>query len=102
MIDYSEIEKTLIESEANYDTSFAALSKLAPLYCALLYKQMYGRADRIQAEPLNVSGDSEFLQAVDGENNVAIFAILDELMTTLQTIQPRLYDAVLRKLQTVE
>ena len=49
-----------------------------------------------------LGGDSEILQAVAVKNDVAIFAMLDELMTTLQTIQPRLYDAVLRKLQAVE
>lgn len=65
MIDYSEIEKTLLESEANYDTSFAALTKIAPLYCAMLYKMFSSKTAVSQPEPLDVSGDSDFLSKVN-------------------------------------
>lgn len=102
MIDYSEIEKTLLEAESNYDTSFAALSKIAPLYCAMLYKQLAGKSSQAHPEPLTVSGDSEFLTAVADKNSVEIFAVMDELMESVRAICPRLYEATMRKLESIE
>lgn len=96
MIDYTEIEKTLIESEANYDTSFAALAKLAPLYSALLYKRISGNSAK--SEPLALSGDSDFMRSIAQKDSGEVFAVIDELMTTLQTLQPRLYQSVMRRL----
>lgn len=102
MIDYSEIEKTLLESEANYDTSFAALNKIAPLYCAMLYKMLSSKTAVSQPEPLDVSGDSDFLSAVSGKNSVEIFAIMDELMETIKIVNSKLYLAVMKKLDAIE
>ena len=101
MIDYSEIEKTLLESEANYDTSFAALTKIAPLYCAMLYKMFSSKTAVSQPEPLDVSGDSDFLSAVSGKNSVEIFAVMDELMDTIKIINGKLYTAVMKKLDAI-
>lgn len=102
MIDYSEIEKTLLESEANYDTSFAALNKIAPLYCAMLYKMLSSKTAVSQPEPLDVSGDSDFLSAVSGKNSVEIFAVMNELMDTIKIINGKLYMAVMKKLDAIE
>ena len=41
---------------------------------------------------------SEFANAVYGRDISEIMAIMDELMTTLQVINPRLYDGVMRQL----
>lgn len=43
-------------------------------------------------------GDTEFLQAVRGKNPDDVWQLIDELMSTLAVINPRLYDSVLRKL----
>lgn len=43
-------------------------------------------------------GNSEFLQLVNGRDQDEILPIIDELMTTLQVINPRLYSSVIRKL----
>lgn len=37
--------------------------------------------------------------AIDGRNPDDIWPIMDELMSTLQVLMPRLYDGVMRKLQ---
>lgn len=41
---------------------------------------------------------TEFSKAVNGRNPSEIMPVIDELMTTLQVLHPRLYDGVLNKL----
>jgi len=44
-----------------------------------------------------INSDSEFARTVDGRRQEDVWPVLDELMATLKTIYPRLYDAVLAK-----
>ena len=41
---------------------------------------------------------TEFSRAVNGRNPSEIMPVIDELMSTLQVLHPRLYDGVLNKL----
>lgn len=43
-------------------------------------------------------GDSDFLISIEGKNTEEILQVMDELMSTLQVINPRLYDGVMRKI----
>lgn len=47
---------------------------------------------------ISYESDSEFSQKIYGRNIDEILPIIDELMTTLQVINPRLYAGVMRKL----
>ena len=47
---------------------------------------------------INYEGDSEFLQLVNGRDQNEILPVVDKLMTTLQVINSRLYNSVIRKL----
>ena len=49
-----------------------------------------------------VDNFTDFLQTVSGKNSMQVFAIIDELMTTLQATNTRLYNAVMRKVDAVE
>ena len=49
---------------------------------------------------INYRGESEFASLVNGMNQDDAFKILDELMDTLQVINPRLYASVIRKLKS--
>ena len=40
MIDFDEIEKEIIKIESSRDTSYATMERLAPLYCAVMYKRL--------------------------------------------------------------
>ena len=40
-------------------------------------------------------------QVVDGKDMTEVWKIMDELMGTLQVIQPRLYDSVIRKIDSI-
>lgn len=52
-----------------------------------------------EPEVIEYEGDSEFARLCRGQSVSFIMPILDELMDTLQAIQPRLYDAVMRRLR---
>lgn len=49
-------------------------------------------------ETLGLYGESDFLRAVAGIPASDAWAVMDELMDTLQVVNPRTYDSVMRKL----
>jgi len=50
-------------------------------------------------ETVDYYSDTEFSRLINGKYAASIWKLMDELMTTLQAIQPRLYEGVLRKLR---
>ena len=57
----------------------------------------YAYAPAPEATTLDVNGKSEFTDAVRGRKLDEVWPIIDELMLTLQMVQPRLYNAVMEK-----
>jgi hypothetical protein len=47
---------------------------------------------------INRYGDSEFLQAIAGQKAKDVWLVMEELMQTIQMLQPRLYQATLDRL----
>lgn len=47
---------------------------------------------------IEIDSGSAFARAVDGRDLGEVFPVIDELMDTLQIVQPRLYSAVMTKL----
>lgn len=59
----------------------------------------YSYAAPPDVEPeISINSDTEFAQLINGRNPDEIWPIMDELMTALHMMQPRLYDGVMRKL----
>lgn len=50
-------------------------------------------------ESIQYEGDSEFARAVRERSVSHIMPIIDEMMQTIQVLQPRLYDAVMRRIK---
>ena len=50
------------------------------------------------SDTVTVAGNSEFFQAISGRKSADMWAVMGELMDTLQAINPRLYNSVLRKI----
>ena len=79
------------------------IGRLADLLTVHHY--LYGNAEN--ADPveksaviaLSARGNSEFLNLIDGKRSDRVWAVLDELMSTLEVINPRLYDGVMRRLE---
>lgn len=102
-----EIEWAIHELEQE-ESSFPVYAKLANLYT--VRNEMLGlSAPQPQIAPLSdigiptsetleQYGDSDFLLAVSGKDPAAAWKVMDELMDTLQVVNRRAYDGVMRKL----
>jgi len=69
------------------------ISKDAPVRAA--YSQAAG------IETVGLYGDSDFLWAIEGKDAAAVWAVMDELMTTLKQVRGKVYDGVMRKIQNI-
>lgn len=97
MLDLDEINRTILKLEQN-DTTFATCEKLADLYTV---RDHITSQQQKQPTPLSVAGDSAFLRAIDGKDSVAVWAIMDDLMDTLEVAYPRVYESILRKVKSL-
>lgn len=96
MISREKLDSEILELETRHDTTYATCERLAWLY--IVRDHITGQ-QAAQPTPLSVDPSSEFLQAVDGKDSVAVFAVMDDLMDTLRVTAPRAYDHVLRKIK---
>lgn len=51
-----------------------------------------------KADTVPQYGNSEFLEAISGMDPREAWLLMDELMTTLSVVNPRLYESVMRKI----
>ena len=51
--------------------------------------------------PINYPEDSPFGRIIDGKNIEDVIPLIDELIETIQLINPRLYEGFLRKLREI-
>ncbi len=102
MISQRELLKAIEECEKNVN-SFQGCEKLSALYT--VYDHLYGQPveyTNIHTETetiIETDGDNDFLKAINGKSAVKIWNIVSELMESVKLIQPRLYDAVMQKIQ---
>lgn len=105
MITEHELQEAIAECEGQRNPSANTCLKLAAFYT--IRDKMYPSERNVEVEKPSYSysrsagpmdADTEFLQAVARTDQGEFLLIMDELMSTLQTIMPRLYDGVMRKL----
>lgn len=58
----------------------------------------YSYANEVEKPTITTTSDTEFLAAVNGKDMEKVLMVLDELMQTIQVLHPRIYDAVIEKL----
>lgn len=76
-----------------------SIDKLASLY--IVHDHLWGTSEPNQAgmhSKKQISGNSEFLGAINRIEESEAWAIMDELMSVLRVSNPRLYDAVMFKI----
>ena len=109
MLDIRELEYWISRYEEEAD-KLEQLPTLSALY--LIRDRLAGKAQaasQTQAfayseapapdwQTLGLYGDSDFLRAVAGKDPASAWAVMDELMETLQVVNPRAYGSVLRKI----
>ena len=95
MISLEKIEETIIEMESQRDTTFATVAKLADLYIVRNQLRGYVTGGR---DPIDAQGNSTFLKTVNGKNTEGVWKIIDELVSTVKVLHPKIYDSVMGKL----
>lgn len=49
-------------------------------------------------EVINYQSETEFGQMIEGKNANEMWALIDELMSTIQVLQPKLYNSIMRRM----
>jgi len=104
-----EVEWAINELE-NEESSKSGYLLLSALYTVREHMQK-GESEHVMksghlqtsptAEMLDLYGESNFLKAVAHKDSAAVFNIMDELMETLQVVNSRAYNSVMRKLHNI-
>lgn len=111
MITETDLQEAILECQGKRNPTSADCMKLAAFLT--IQREMYGKSEQDNSPVLPtmsyaapgpagiVTFDSgtEFSDAIRGKETEAVFDVMDELMGVLQTINPRLYNGVMRKLE---
>lgn len=85
----------------NAPANYQCIEKLAHLYA--VYDHLY--SESIQNPTVKDEcivgeyGESDFLQAISGQDASKVWALMDELMDALKVLNPKLYDNCFTKLK---
>lgn len=105
MITKKDLDAAIAECQGKRNPDAKTCIMLAAFYT--IQREMFGEekpeptysyAPAPNRNTIEIDGDSEFARAIDGRDLNEILPIINELMETISLIQPRLYDAVMRKL----
>ena len=66
--------------------------------CGKVKVTLLNKRNAAEALTAPLDNNSEFFQAISGRKSAEMWAVMGELMDTLQAINPRLYNSVLRKI----
>ena len=97
MLSLDTINSDILELETQHDTTWSTCQRLAWLY--VVRDHITGQAQK-QPVPLEVSGDSDFLRAVSNVDPTRAWEVMDELMDSLKVVNERVYNSVMRKLES--
>lgn len=89
----------LEEAPATYQNA----EKLATFYSLydhlFVTKEPMNRIESIREVIIGKYGDSEFMRTIEGKKAEDVWSVMDELLQTIQMLQPRLYNATIEKLK---
>jgi hypothetical protein len=89
----------LEEAPATYQNA----EKLATFYSLydhlFVTKEPMNRIESIREVIIGKYGDSEFMRVIEGKKAEDVWSVMDELLQTIQMLQPRLYNATIEKLK---
>lgn len=114
MITEKDLLEAIAECQGERSPNANTCIKLAAFYT--IKNELYGKSEppsdsrsmpeysyAAPPEPVETTidyySDTEFSRAIDGRNQADVWPIMDELMSTVQALMPRLYDGVMRRLQ---
>lgn len=96
-----ELLDAVKECEANAN-NYSDCAKLATFYT--LYDHLFPNTavERIEETAVDKYGDTEFLTAIAGTDAKEAWALMDELMSTLKAMMPKLYNGVMVKIDRIK
>ena len=107
MITEQDLEQAIAECHGARNPNANTCYKLAAFM--YLRKELFGHPEQAAysfsagPEPVDTridyKSDTEFSQAIDGRDAAEVWPVMDEMMSVIQTMVPKLYDSVLRKLR---
>ena len=118
MITEQDLLSAIAECQGERDPNANTCIKLAAYYT--IYNQLYGKTKQVQIQPVGNSdkftqystmpvqpightiqynSDTEFIQAIKDKPIDDVLCIIDELMSTLWAVNPRLYRRVMQRLE---
>lgn len=107
MITVDDLKAAIAECQGERNPNAQTCMKLAAYYTILreLEPEMsmysYTPAPIAVKETVDYYSETEFGREIDGKDMATVVKLLDELMTTLSAIQPRLYEGVMRRLRDI-
>ena len=108
MITQQDLEQAIAECQGERNPNANTCIKLAAFLT--IHRELYGEgknADQLPAysfapapvrNTIEIDSDSEFARAIEGKSMDDVLPVMDELMNTIQMLQPRLYAAVMMQL----
>ena len=104
MITEQDLQAAIAECKGQRNPTASTCIKLAAFLT--IQEHLFGTKEEIlhysyAAAPSGIQyeSDSEFASIVNGKSTDEIMKVFDELMQTIQIINPKLYASVLRKLE---
>ena len=106
MITVDELKAAIAEMQGERNPNANTCIKLAAYY--IILREQQGEQQSYSYLPAPVApveekigyySETDFGRTIQGRYTNDIMPVIDELMTVLQAIQPRLYDGVMRKIR---
>ena len=108
MITERDLQDAIAECQGERHPNANTCIKLAAYFT--IYDHLYPKqAEQVEQVPQTIFqtvdeeevgdyGDTDFYRAIRGKKAAEIWGVMNELMDTIQVINPRLYDGVMRQL----
>ena len=108
MITVKDLQEAIAECQGERNPNAQTCIKLAAYYTIMDHLDEPATGSySFQAAPsppqagagaVSYDGESDFAMAVDGQDWDRIWPILDEMMTTIEALHPRLYESIMRRI----
>ena len=104
MITKKDLESAIAECQGRRNPDAKTCIMLAAFYT--IKNEMFGEEKKDEysfasapiRNTIEIDSESEFARAIDGRDQKDIMPLIDDLMTTIEIVQPRLYRVVMDKL----
>ena len=110
MITRQDLQEAIAECEGARNPNANTCIKLAAFYT--IRQQLFG-GEQAQREPsfsysgpaithgVEYENDTDFARAIHGKDSDTIWALMDELMGAIQVLNPKLYNSVMARIQSI-